>query len=228
MVGGISVSPVGVTYAGTIGCFLRHHGDNGEEILVLSNNHVLARVDSLPIGTELVQPGPETGQTSPENVFGTLRGTIKLQFSSSPSSPATNRYDAAVGTVTNPRDVQGGMLCGGVAYTPGVIGVPVPGMRVIKSGRRTGITRGDVVATGVGPVQVNYGTAISPRLASFEDTIEIVSVGGGPFSLPGDSGAIILEESTGMPVALLFAGDGTKSTACQLGPICQRFGALPM
>ncbi len=76
---------------------------------------------------------------------------------------------------------------------------------------------------------VNYGTQTSPRIATFENCIEIVGTGGGgPFSLPGDSGSVILEQSIGHPVALLFAGDGVTTTACDLGALCRRLRAFPV
>lgn len=107
--------------------------------------------------------------------------------------------------------------------------VPVPGMRVIKSGRTTGVTTGVVTATRVNGVQVNYGTRISPRIATFNDTVQIVSdEDGKPFSSPGDSGSVILDFETGRPVALLFAGDGRTTTACDIGGVCKQFQAFPV
>ena len=105
----------------------------------------------------------------------------------------------------------------------------VPGMRVIKSGRTTGLTTGIVTATRVNGTQVNYGTRIAPRIATFNDTIQIVSdVDGKPFSAPGDSGSVILDLETGRPVALLFAGDGRTTTACDIGGVCKQFQAFPI
>jgi hypothetical protein len=101
-------------------------------------------------------------------------------------------------------------------------------MRVMKMGRTTGFTRGSIIATHLQGVQVNYGTPQFPRIAVFHDVIRIRGDGTTPFSLPGDSGAVILEEATGHPVALLFAGDGVRTTACDLGALCQQLGAWPM
>lgn len=67
-----------------------------------------------------------------------------------------------------------------------------------------------------------------PRIAVFENTVEVATPSGDPFSLPGDSGSVILEELTGHPVALLFAGDGRTTTACELGPLCRRLRAWPV
>lgn len=78
-------------------------------------------------------------------------------------------------------------------------------------------------------MQINYGTLNAPRIATFNDTIEIISDDASkPFSMPGDSGSVILDRDTGQPVALLFAGDGRTTTACDFGGVCRQFQALPV
>jgi hypothetical protein len=71
-------------------------------------------------------------------------------------------------------------------------------------------------------------TASRSTIAEFDGCIEIEGEGGQSFSMPGDSGAVILEEETGHPSALLFAGDGVHTTACDLGSLCRRLGAWPL
>lgn len=230
IIGGLSISPVDVRYVGTLGCFLRRPRANGEDIYALSNNHVLADVNALERGTRIVQPGPELNPLTPtSNVFATLSGFIPIQFPTTPDAPVVNRFDAAIALVTDKSLIETGKIFGIEKYDPSEVVPAVPGMRVIKAGRTTGVTRGRVSATDVDGVQVNYGTQQAPRLAVFDDTIEIVSIQDGkPFSLPGDSGSVILEEDTGHPVALLFAGDGVHTTACDLGRLCRRLRAWPV
>jgi hypothetical protein len=139
----------------------------------------------------------------------------------------TNRFDAALAIVTNPALIRRGRMFQIGNYAPNLASA-VPGMRVIKSGRTTGVTTGVVTATRVNGVQINYGTRTAPRIATFNDTIEIVSDGAAPFSAPGDSGSVILDRDTGRPVALLFAGDGRTTTACDIGGVCQQFQVLPI
>ena len=62
----------------------------------------------------------------------------------------------------------------------------------------------------------------------YTDVITIVGDAGQPVSLPGNSGAVILEEGTGHPVALLFAGDDKNTSACDLGTLCQSLRAWPV
>ncbi|HEX8736017.1 MAG TPA: hypothetical protein VF721_11885 [Pyrinomonadaceae bacterium] len=229
--GGVSISPLNANFVGTLGCFLLRRNIDTEEIFVLSNNHVLADVNRLPLGTLIVQPGPEIPPflTNPADAFAALHTFIPIQFpGGAGSAPVFNRFDAAIANVTDGSLIQRGQMFGGVHYDPSRVLNPVPGMRVVKMGRTTGFTRGMIMATNLQGTQVNYGTPQFPRIAVFRNTIRIVGDGGAPFSLPGDSGSVILEEETGHPVALLFAGDGVRTTACDLGSLCQQLGAFPI
>jgi hypothetical protein len=225
IVGGISISPINESFVGTLGCFLRRVTAGSEQIFALSNNHVMADVNRLPIGTPIVQPGPEVVPTNPGDIFAALSSFTPIQFPAGRLAPIVNRFDAAIAVVSDLNLIRLGQMFGINNYNP-QLASPLPGMRVIKSGRTTGVTTGVITGTGVNGVQVNYGTRTNPRIATFNDTIEIVG-DNDPFSAPGDSGSVILERSTGRPVALLFAGDGRTTTACDLGGVCRQFQALP-
>jgi hypothetical protein len=227
IVGGTSAAPLNESFVGTLGCFLRRATEGTQQIFGLSNNHVFADTNRLPIGTPIVQPGPEIAPTLPGDVFAALSSFIPIQFPTTRFIPVTNRFDAAIAVVADLGLIQTGRMLGIANYTPQVAS-PVPGMRVIKSGRTTGVTTGTITATRVNGVQVNYGTRTNPRIATFNDTVEIVGDGGRPLSSPGDSGSVILEQASGRPVALLFAGDGRTTTACDLGAVCQQFQAFPV
>jgi len=226
VVGGLSIAPINEPFVGTLACFLRRVSAGAEQVFALSNNHVLADTNRLPIGTPIVQPGPEVEPAQPGDVFAALSAFIPIQFPTSRLHPVTNRFDAAIAVVADLSLIQTSRIFGINNYTP-KLATAVPGMRVIKSGRTTGVTTGVVTAVSVDRVQINYGTPTSPRIATFNDTIEIVG-DNGPFSAPGDSGSVILNHDTGQPVALLFAGDGRTTTTCDLGGICRRFQALPV
>lgn len=228
IVGGITISPLNEFYVGTLGCFLQRTANGTQQVFALSNNHVLADVNRLATGTPIVQPGPEVGPTSEADVFAALSAFTPIQFPQARMNPVTNVFDAAIAIVANEKLIKTGEILGIDKYTPKV-GVAVPGMRVIKSGRTTGVTTGVVTATRVNGVQINYGTNNAPRIATFNDTIEIVSEDeSNPFSAPGDSGSVILDQETGQPVALLFAGDGRTTTACDFGGVCKQFQAFPV
>src|SRR5262245_45983580 len=85
---GVSISPVTVSYAGTLGCFCR---DNlSGKLGILSNNHVLADVNSLPIGTPIMQPGARDEGSPDKDAIAELIRFVPIQFGGFP-----NRVDAA-------------------------------------------------------------------------------------------------------------------------------------
>lgn len=227
VVGGLSIAPLNEPFVGTLGCFVKRVVSGVEQIYVLSNNHVLADTNQLTVGTLITQPGPERGAViTPNKVFASLNEFIPIRFPRRRFERVVNRFDAALALVIDRPAIELGKMFNINNYTP-QIATPVPQMRVIKSGRTTGVTRGTITATNVNGVQVNYGNVQNQIIATFIDTIEIVGDGNRPFSSPGDSGSVILEESTGRPVALLFAGDGRTTTACNLPRLCSRLQILP-
>lgn len=227
IVGGVSIAPLNEHFVGTLGCFLRRISGGTEQIFALSNNHVLADTNRLPIGTQIVQPGPEVGPASPGDVFAALSAFVPIQFPETRLSPVVNRLDCAIAIVTDRKAIRTGTIFGVKKFVPQVL-APVPGMRVTKSGRTTGVTTGVITATRVNGVQINYGTDSAPRIATYNDTISIVGENGQLFSDHGDSGSIIIDVATNRPVALLFAGDGRTTTACDLGAVCSAFQAFPV
>lgn len=87
------------------------------------------------------------------------------------------------------------------------IGQPAPtpitatlGLAVVKSGRTTGVTAATCIATGAA-VRVQYETFE----ASFIDQ-DIYQNTDVPFSAPGDSGSLIVDQANKRPCSLLFAG----------------------
>jgi hypothetical protein len=226
IVGGVSIAPVNEGFVGTLGCFVRRRVAGSDQIFALSNNHVLADTNRLPLGTLIVQPGPETGPSSPGDAFASLSEFIPIRFPTGRFSREANRFDAAIARVSDLKAIKQGTMLG-IDYDP-KLSTPQPGMQVMKSGRTTGVTHGVITATGVNSVQVNYGTRTNPIIATFNDTIEVVGQGGNPFSLPGDSGSVILEKSSGKPVGLLFAGDGHTTTACNIAGVCRHFQVSPI
>lgn len=231
VVAGLSISPLNANYTGTLGCFLERRQAEAREYFALSNNHVLAAVDELPIGTPIVQPGPERPPytTNADDAFAVLHSAVAIQFPRGGGAPPTlNRFDAAIASITDMRKISLAQMFGVPRYDPSRVVSPVPGMRVMKMGRTTGFTTGSIIATNIQGTQVNYGTLQFPRIAVFRGSIRIAGDPGTIFSLPGDSGSVILEEATGHPVALLFAGDGSKTTACDLGELCQHLAAWPV
>jgi hypothetical protein len=216
---GVEIGPLGGDFVGTLGCFVRRQAHG--RIFVLSNNHVLADVNRFPIGKKHTQPF----STDPADVICALSDFEPIHFPS-PGSQPRNVIDAAIAAVESSAEIIPGQMLNIPKYTPG-LKAPVPGMAVTKAGRTTGVTRGVIRAIRVRGVHVNYGSSAQPVIATFDNAITITGVGG-PFSKPGDSGSVILEQASGVPVALLFAGDATTTTACDIAAACARFNVHPI
>jgi hypothetical protein len=88
-------------------------------------------------------------------------------------------------------------------------------MVVRKCGRTTQYTRGIITDTNA-TVRVGYGQAGS---ATFEDQILVQGLDELPFSEPGDSGALIVEETLSRPTALLFAGGRRFTIGSRIGEV---------
>lgn len=151
--------------------------------LVLSNNHVLANCNSANTNDDLLK-------LPSRHVFGGLHKFIPLR-----QAPDINEVDAAAGwlyeeerLLWRPRK-------------PRKSGRAIRGMRVYKYGARTNYTEGIIVATSVA-AQIDYG---SLGVVNFRRCLRIEGTNG-PFSLPGDSGSLVISKS-GVVVGLLFAGE---------------------
>ncbi len=227
IVGGLSIAPSSRSYVGTLGCFVRRRVAGTDQIFALSNNHVLADTNKLSAGEAIVQPGRETGAPDGNNTFAALSEFIPIRFPNDAFNREVNRFDAAIARVTDASLIREGSMLGIGNYNPEV-SVPQPQMAVTKSGRTTGVTKGRVTGVNVNSVQVNYGTPATPIIATFNEAILIAGDDDASFSQPGDSGSVILEASSGKPVALLFAGDTFKTIACSFAGVCRHFQVDPV
>ena len=215
IIGGLQINP-GLPFVGTLGCLVRR----GSQLFALSNNHVMVNTNQLPLGTPIGQPLA----FNPADQVATLSDFEPILFSS-PGTFPRNRIDAAIAAIPDESLVQPGTMFGIPSYSP-VAHAPMTGMRVTKSGRTTAVTTGTIIATGVNGVQVNFGTETSPIIATFDNCVEI-QADSGSFSNAGDSGSVILDETTGGVVSLLFAGDGVTTTGCDIGEVMARFNVVP-
>ncbi len=103
------------------------------------------------------------------------------------------------------------------------IGIPhgtVPAaidMMVHKFGRTTGYTARRVTSVNT-DVAIEYETGTY----TFEEQIMSVSLDDNSFSMPGDSGALVVQRGPqNLAVGLLFAGSSSHSTANHIGDVLQ-------
>jgi len=205
---GCSIGLRGGQDAGTLGCLVRVKRIGGnDKVCILSNNHVIGGINKANEGDDIMQPGEfDSINGFPARVIAKVQKVLPIEFS------GTNTVDAALGFT-------GRELCSteSRSYTLSPqTKLPSPNTVVIKDGRTTGFTKGNIIGVN-GDTQVNYGTKKNPRLARFTDQIVISPMGGFPrFSNAGDSGSLVVDAITFQPIALLFAGgeasDGSSVT----------------
>jgi hypothetical protein len=230
---GVSIGHYKIT-AGTFGCLVRR----GEELFILSNNHVLANGNDCEEWDPILQPGPADGGTEDDRI-ARLAGYVPIEFESGPSecnvadwaayllnsvagalgsrhqlepvrkSASVNRVDAALAKPLSPNTVSNEILGIGV---PTGVGTASLGTQVQKSGRTTGHTQGTITQVDA-IVRVDY---YGPKPLF---TGQLIA---SPMSQGGDSGSAILDKDRRV-VGLLFAGSGAVTI---LNPIGEVLSAL--
>jgi hypothetical protein len=223
---GISCGHVDVT-AGTIGCLAR----KGEDVFILSNNHVLANTNNASQGDAIIQPGKYDGGTTADQI-ATLEEWVPLRMGTEESDcplanvvvqvlnaiagatgsssrltafrerPAENQVDCAIARPLSADLVKPDILDIGI---PKGVHEGALGMEVQKTGRTTGHTTGRITQVDV-TVQVDYqGQAVT-----FVDQFMATGMSSG-----GDSGSAVLDME-GYVIGLLFAG---SDVATLINPI---------
>jgi len=199
LLGGISVSHKDVT-AGTIGgVFI----DKRKKVVILSNNHVLANSNNAKAGDPIYQPGTADSKRTPANIVGYLKAYLPLRNNTNQDSAIAviksgylrnqiNRIGAAKGFARAKR-----------------------ALKVMKSGRTTGLTYGRVLATN-GTFRVWYSDTKSYIL---KQCIVTTCMCDG-----GDSGSLLLNRKNRRIVGLLFAGSNSFSLHNHIAPIVKKYG----
>ncbi len=199
---GISIGHVNIT-AGTLGGLVRD--ETNANVVILSNNHVLADSNEAVAGDAILQPGPADGGSLANDEIATLTRFVPIDF----SSGADNRVDGAIATPLDPSDVVWSTVDIG-PETPRVRRIVTEsdlGDPVQKTGRTTGHTQGFIDAL-FATVQVKYDMF---KKATFVDQI-IVSQNPGEddFSNGGDSGSLVYDMQDRV-IGLLFAGSESSA-----------------
>ena len=182
--GGIMMLVEGVNELGTIGATAT---SNGQDRWALTACHIVTPAGLLPIdGRRVFQPDA----TTPQNAIGTT-----------------------IGAKSDPRlDVAAVLIDTGIAAVGEILGLPlagpagaaVPGMRVVKAGRKTGVTEGEVT-------QVSRDRIVIEPPQRFPVFYEL--------SERGDSGAIWVEKNSGVPIGLHRQGSTTGAEFAVATPL---------
>jgi len=188
------------TMAGTFGAVVKDSGGQ----YVLSNNHVLADENRLPVGAPIFQPGLLDGGNANTDKIATLTRFIPLQATG-------NKVDGALAKVVKSNLVSKNVLHIG---PPAGTADAVIDMSVHKFGRTTSYTKGHVTSIDT-DVTIQYETGNF----TFQQQVIIVGSSGHPFSASGDSGSLILQRGTNKAVGLLFAGSSSHTIANHIGDV---------
>jgi len=191
--------------AGTLGALVTRNGST----FYLSNNHILAFENALPIGSPIVQPGMRDGGGLPDEKVGELAEFVRLTTSG-------NHVDAALAAITTPSSLAQPVLRVSIDSP-----IPVPALeqqRVHKIGRSTGYTIGTIV-----DVDADIPVRFSSKVYRFDDQI-LIKGESERFAVEGDSGALVVTVDTGDPVALLFAGSQEFGAANHLTRVAAALG----
>jgi hypothetical protein len=215
---------------GTLGSLVTRGGTQ----YILSNTHVLARSDIAQIGDAIIQPGlidTSTCTSSGARTVANLSAFYNLESGTAP------KIDAAIAQVV-PGNVDSSADILYLGTTTDANGVPVPapphggtgvtatlGMQVAKSGRSTGLTCSTVMAIGVTVNGVQYQKGCGTGTTFTVNFTNQVDIAGGSFSAEGDSGALIVSQSSADPVALLYAGSDTDTVGNPVGDVLRFFAS---
>lgn len=190
--------------AGTLGCFvILPNGQLG----ILSTNHVLN--SNIP-GTKTIFAKPT--KESDEVPIGFFYKSISPRRS---SRGHKHRYagDAAIGILNLGVEFSTLINFGSRSYQIKDVKDPNPGQSVLKVGAGSGFTKGKVIAVG-GKIFVN----VDMEKHVFDDAILVISESATPFSKPGDSGALVFDDS-GIAYGLVIGTDGNMTLVYPLKPI---------
>lgn len=212
---GVSIGHYNIT-AGTLGCLVKR----GNDVLILSNNHVLADSNNGQLGDAILQPGKYDGGTDADKIAelaeyiplafdtngggtkpGCLAAILRL-FGAQPSSdginqPGNNHVDCAIAKPLSPDLVTPEILQIG---KPIGVGTATLGTSVQKFGRTTNYTHDRIIQVDV-TATVDYG---GPT-AVFQGQLMA-----GAMSQGGDSGSAVLDDQKRV-IGLLYAGSDSTT-----------------
>jgi hypothetical protein len=223
--GGVSIGHRDIT-AGTLGCLVKKNG----QVMILSNNHVLANSNDAQVGDPILQPGPIDGGRLPADLIAELYQFVPINFGD-PPPPSDCKFANGMITLLNAgcrvigsrtrysihriqatdnlvdaaiaRPLNAADVSGEILEIGRITGQGRGelGMALQKSGRTTGFTRGEITQVAV-TVDVSYGAG---RVARFTDQLMA-----GAMSQGGDSGSAVLDGDKRL-VGLLFAGSDNST-----------------
>jgi hypothetical protein len=206
---GSSVAPTSENCSGTLGALVHRAGSQG--FYLLSNNHVFAGCNHVPLNQPILSPSSNDGKPSIRAPREIGRHELIHELrSGDPIFVNPCDSDLALARATDPDAVSSWQGDDTDGYdTPTVAASPLSRMQVKKFGRTTGLSRGVVQARITAPMAVGYTSKRFKGTVWFKDVWTVRSRTGDPFALPGDSGSLVVTEDGSRAVGVLFAANST-------------------
>jgi hypothetical protein len=217
--------------SGTLGSLLALGGN----LFILSNNHVLDKSGQGTTGDPVTQPGLVDNFCKPGTVVAKLSQAAALKPTNGANGPSPSNVDAAIAEVIpGTVDPGGAILDLGAANSTGIAAAPPSATLasptnvlannegVAKSGRSTGLTCSTLQSINTN-ISVQYDGSCGGTVAFTAIYSNQLLIAGGNFSASGDSGSLIVTSDTARPVGLLFAGNGSSTSANPIQDVIKVF-----
>lgn len=204
VLGGYSIGVATKKSSGSMGCLVTDNHDT----FLLSCNHILAYINTIPLGTFVLQPSTLNGGKSPDDAIAFLAEYIPINLEYS----AINIADCAVAKVMNKANVSSKIALVG---TPKGVISPKCNMKVRKVGETTGFTTGKINA-----INSTCRFKFEGKNILFGNQIFTSSI-----SEAGDSGAILLSENN-YAVGLVMGGSPSISICNTFSDVLQSLNML--
>ncbi|KEI02307.1 hypothetical protein [Clostridium botulinum] len=203
--GGYSISSTTYKEIGSIACIVI---DNLSHYYILSCNHTIAGLNTVQLGTSIVQPSVLDNGKSPKDLIGSLYKFIPLQFSTSTHLHA-NYVDAALAIIPDKSKISKNIY---ILGKPRNAINPSLDLSVRKAGRTTNITYGNITLLG-GTITIST----QKGLILYKNQILTTKM-----SSPGDSGSLLMDLNNNS-VGLIIGGSTTDTI---VNPISSVLNAL--
>jgi hypothetical protein len=208
---GSSCAPTSENCSGTLGALVRKNSSVG--MYVLSNNHVLAGCNHVPLNQPILAPSNNDSRPTMRAPSEIARHhQIHELRSGDPNFVNPCDADLALALATDPSALSSWQGAADGYDTPASVTAPLSMMSVKKFGRTTGLTKGAVEARITSPVPVAYNSKNFKGIVWFSD-VWTVRGHGGPFALSGDSGSLVVTKDGQAAIGLVFAANSTGEYA---------------
>ncbi|MDS0926428.1 Nal1-like putative serine protease [Rhodobacter capsulatus] len=210
---GSSIFPAHCIGAGTLGLIVR---DAAGRLFGMTNNHVAGACNHAMPGLPILAPGPvdATHDACDPFTIGRHSRLLPINDGIPENINIDDNCDVSLFELSDPARVSS--FQGNAYDTPAISGMPVPGTRVRKYGRTTGLTSGMIVAQAASAIPVSYNVnEYGVRKNVWFNNIFVVAGDNGlPFSRPGDSGSLVVSDDGAgnlVAVGLVFAGNEQRN-----------------